>query len=1406
MRKCNRTGVEYAVLAALLALCTGLCIGTGIAAAHKRADSAVRSANHYLSATFATTAIAYTVPYGLVADTLAAQALPALDSQNYSFVQSLLSDCLRFNPLVHTLRIVNNSGSIISLASNATLVGPSLLTAKQMGSYTLEIHVCASSLLQLMIAEISQHNLTGGVIIFSANSLSLRATGDEFSDLDIGIPVLPVAVQEAIFGSFGKYVWVTVPCGASTLTVFVKTQATLKDGLAPLCISLGVLSGCYLAVFVAWILFQRSARILSLKSTTSFLSDLVVHIAAMDLSDASPANRRVLFEQQFSTIVRTLSLFKPYLPDVLFRSASDQDSEDEHHVLNESVEDPVTDPLAPGMTGISPKLNRRHKRSSITYAAAPRLPGTNVTAVIGLTTRDVSLLSVSLASFSKLCAQHDTSRVVAMHAEYVATIEQAIRLNGGKLHPLMADCIIASFNAALPISNGGIHACRAGVASHIASLKLAAEWEKREMPHLDARIVICSGAAQVGTLGSEAVRTFGVVGPITNRMMIIDSLSKELELQLVVDSNTQRTAATVFVFRVADVIAVEGQENEWVYELLPSNPSFAAVQHYNHIFEWLVVGEHSKAADAMRVWLRNNKSAQSDRMVRRLIRLIAIYTNSKIPYLNHWTWFSDCFVEDPNKGNAGAHRQRVLLHYSGHDNEEVSRGRIPSIVARTVRLTVQSDAGDSIEIDEALTDRSEVALDEYDQFTIELIAKERNLALRRHWIQQLVRRLPSNPAMHPERMAVTSARRLPTPPPNIAAVLTPGVLNDHAPRLDAKMSVYSMSSAASMMSDLRLVPGAALWRDGPESQELRMKVFRNILETAGDLISEQRQDTLIALIMNRAKALVQCDRCSLFLVDAVRQQLWFMLDGKKITIPINTGIAGHVALTGEVLNIPNAYEDPRFNPRVDKETGYVTKTILAIPCYTRTGEPKAVVQMINKQRDMIFTADDVQLSLAFGQLAVLALDHVGEFQKRDDLALNLNAILQTITHYVLTIDMEGKLTTSNHDPHSIFGRTIDEMKVTSYAEWFTNSLFRGYSSLRNSHSIEVDVNNLQFVDHLAICLATGQEHTTHDYDWWPAEAVEPLSVNYTVLPLNGADAKQTGVVVILENISKEKKLRSTMARYMSPTVVEKVLSDGGQSLSGVNQTATVVFTDIRSFTSISEALAPSAVVALLNQHFDNMVRAITENHGVLDKYIGDATMSVHGVPYATKDDAGNACLAALAMVSYTQEMNRERSKQGQAPIKIGIGINTGNVVSGNVGCTKRMEYTVIGDNVNLASRLESATKYYGVWIIISEFTYEAVQHISSFVTRELDQIRVVGKTQPIRLYELIAEEISAETQEMLTLYAHGYENYQQGEWDLAEGYFRQALAMGDKKATVRPTTTVERRLGHDGKVALLFNC
>ncbi|HMW34171.1 MAG TPA: CHASE2 domain-containing protein [bacterium] len=259
---------------------------------------------------------------------------------------------------------------------------------------------------------------------------------------------------------------------------------------------------------------------------------------------------------------------------------------------------------------------------------------------------------------------------------------------------------------------------------------------------------------------------------------------------------------------------------------------------------------------------------------------------------------------------------------------------------------------------------------------------------------------------------------------------------------------------------------------------------------------------------------------------------------------------------------------------------------------------------------------------------------------------------------------------------------------------------------------------------------------------------------------------------------KEKaQIRNAFGRYLPEKVVAQLVENPGLlKLGGEERVLSILFSDVAGFTTISEKLTPVELVHLLNEYLTAMTNIISKYDGIIDKYEGDAIMAEFGAPLQDDEHAAKACYAALEMQEKLVEMRVKWKREGRPELKARAGINSGNVVLGNMGSESVFDYTVMGDNVNLASRLEGANKEYGTYIMISEMTLQFVKE--QVITRELDILRVKGKAKGVRVFEVIARTstgITANMKKTIENYNKGLELYRQQRWDEAMVLFKTAL-------------------------------
>ena len=256
---------------------------------------------------------------------------------------------------------------------------------------------------------------------------------------------------------------------------------------------------------------------------------------------------------------------------------------------------------------------------------------------------------------------------------------------------------------------------------------------------------------------------------------------------------------------------------------------------------------------------------------------------------------------------------------------------------------------------------------------------------------------------------------------------------------------------------------------------------------------------------------------------------------------------------------------------------------------------------------------------------------------------------------------------------------------------------------------------------------------------------------------------------------EKKKIRGAFQYYLTASVINELLKDPTKlKLGGDKKDLTVMFSDIRGFTTISEKLTPEELVHLLNEYLTAMTDIVFKYEGLLDKYIGDAIMAVFGAPVDQPDHAMRSCRTALEMMATLKGLQQKWAAEGRPFVDIGVGINSGDMVVGNMGSNMRFDYTVMGDNVNLSSRLEGINKEYGTHIVISEYTYGVVKE--EMFCRELDAVRVKGKKLPVKIYELICErKDAAEHEEYIGRFHAGLAHYKAARWDEGIAAFQSVM-------------------------------
>jgi len=549
------------------------------------------------------------------------------------------------------------------------------------------------------------------------------------------------------------------------------------------------------------------------------------------------------------------------------------------------------------------------------------------------------------------------------------------------------------------------------------------------------------------------------------------------------------------------------------------------------------------------------------------------------------------------------------------------------------------------------------------------------------------------------------------------------------------------------------------------------------ISIVSDVTAEIDLSALLKRVMEEATRMLNADRATLFLNDEKTNELFSrvaMGEGMgEIRLPNTAGIAGSVFTSGKTMNIPYAYADLRFNPAFDKQTGYFTRSILCVPVTNKNGKVIGCTQVLNKKGGK-FTEEDESRLKAFTQQVAIALENAKLFDDVSKSRKYNESMLSSMSNGVITIDGEGKIVTCNKSGLKIFKVNEKNLIGLDSNKFFTEQ----------NQWIEEKINSVRDSKEPELIMDAEIEVLNQE-----TEKNEIISVNLTILPLINEDSdgrtdeKESflGILIMIEDISSEKRMKSTMSRYMDPGIADQLLEDGADIMGGLDTTATLLFSDLRSFTNITESLGAQGTVKLLNEYFEIMVECISEQGGMLDKFIGDAIMAAFGLPISHEDDEDRGVKAGINMIKRLWDWNDLREKDGKPPLDMGLGLNTDKIVAGNIGSQKRMDYTMIGDGVNLAARLESACKQYNARILISDFTFKKLK--GTYRIRYIDDVVVKGKTEPVGVHEVLdyhSEKTFPNLMDVVNHFNEGRKKYISGDFEQAITSFKECLKINSE--------------------------
>ena len=545
----------------------------------------------------------------------------------------------------------------------------------------------------------------------------------------------------------------------------------------------------------------------------------------------------------------------------------------------------------------------------------------------------------------------------------------------------------------------------------------------------------------------------------------------------------------------------------------------------------------------------------------------------------------------------------------------------------------------------------------------------------------------------------------------LSMMYTDLIINGFLPRAGASLDLMPLGML--VMLHAQLVIMAERWARAIGAAEQTSGELRQLLDVNVAIASEIRLEALLRRIVQVTSQIIHADRSSLFLYDERTDELWSMVaegvESKEIRFPSTSGLAGDSFTRQAPINVTDAYADERFNQKVDQATGYHTHTVLTVPVTTRDGRRLGVMQAFNRRDGQPFSDADIARLTALGAQAAVAIENATLFAEVATERNYNESILRSMSSGVITLDREARFAKLNAAACAILG-----VKAEAAAAPATQR--------------RLARNNPWLAPEIQAVAESGRPKTFLDVDLKTARG-DVISANISIVPLI-AEQEQAGLLIIVEDISEAKRVQGAMRRFMTQEVVDQIMSRDDELLFGAACEASVLFADIRNFTTLAEKLSPRDTVDMLNEIFTELFEAVAANGGVLDKFIGDALMAVYGAPLSSGRDPLNAVQSAVSMIGMIDGINERARARGLPEVRLGVGI------------------------------------------VICEETAKAVE--GEYALRELDTLKVRGRSRPARVFQVLTKEAQL-SEPALDAYARGRAALFAGRWDAAVAAFEAAL-------------------------------
>ncbi|KAJ3296375.1 hypothetical protein HDU79_006854 [Rhizoclosmatium sp. JEL0117] len=553
--------------------------------------------------------------------------------------------------------------------------------------------------------------------------------------------------------------------------------------------------------------------------------------------------------------------------------------------------------------------------------------------------------------------------------------------------------------------------------------------------------------------------------------------------------------------------------------------------------------------------------------------------------------------------------------------------------------------------------------------------------------------------------------------------------------------------------------------------------YNLVIDSATSIRGASNVDELASRIIRDSKRLLNSDRSGLFLPDTETHDLISKIicndSVQKIHLSVDKGIAGCTFRQGVIINVPNVLQDRRFNPEVDKQTGYNTRNILSAPLINTEGHIFGVLQILNKNEGS-FNSEDERLAAYFAGQATVALDKKLLLKKRDEFAQiasdtynYLQLVLHSVRNLIITIDDAGAIRAVNYP---------NQMELDP--EIMQSIQSRPFKELFNVDANERLIKDIQKIIDSKELLESIQHHC-------PLKFGEHIrSIKYEIKQVSEVEIA-TGlnrrlIIVFLEDVTQFERAIISLKRYITPQLANRVMQEYGSELGGSKVKVATLLANIRQYTALSDTLEPEKLIPWMNDHLNITLKTLSEHEGLMDKLSSGSTSAMFGLLSQTPTDVYNACECAFKLQETMKVLNDTLAQYELPPVSLTVGINTGQIFAGFVGTPDRAEIVRVGETVSLAKYMESLTQVYFTEMIVTEFVQKEVN--GDFHLRELDTIKFrvshVLRTEPLKIYALYgrkAENRSEQMLEVLELYAKGLTLYRRRQFKTASEFFESAL-------------------------------